>query len=52
MKEGVLFTLLKADEQTVLKLTATHDFYVALENKGVGEYITVLKADGNISITQ
>lgn len=52
MKEGVSFTLLKADEQTVLKLTATHDFYVALENKGVGEYITVLKADGNISITQ
>ena len=52
MKEGVVFTLLKADENTVEKLNATYEFYLALENKGAGKYITVLEDNGNISIKQ
>ncbi len=52
MKEGCSFKVLKADEETVLKLNATYDFYLALENKGVNEYVTVLGDDGKISIRQ
>ncbi|MBQ3235717.1 MAG: FtsQ-type POTRA domain-containing protein [Clostridia bacterium] len=52
MKEGVTFTILKADDKTVDKLNATYTFYLALENKGEGSYITVLGDDGNISIRQ
>ena len=52
MKEGVEFTIFKADQSTLQKLTATYQFYTALENKGVGEYITVLEDNGNITIKQ
>ena len=52
MKEGVTFKVLKANERTVDKLTATFNYYLALENKGVGEYVTVLGDDGNISIRE
>ena len=52
MKEGVSFTLLKADEKTLEKIDATYAFYLALDNKGAGEYITVLEDNGNISIKQ
>lgn len=50
MREGVTFTLLKANEKTVEKLQATFDFYKNLSNKGYGEYITVLEDSGNITI--
>lgn len=52
MKEGCVFKILKADEETELKLNATYDFYLSLENKGVNEYVTVLGDDGKISIRQ
>ena len=52
MKEGVTFNLLKADEKTVEKLNATYEFYLALENKGLGEYITVLEDNGKITVKQ
>ena len=50
MKEGVVINLLKADEMTVEKLNATYEFYLALENKGFGEYITVLEDNGKITV--
>lgn len=52
MKEGVIFNVLKADEKTVQKLNATYEFYLALENKGFGEYITVLEDNGKITVKQ
>ena len=52
MKEGVVFNIFKADEKTVEKLRATYEFYLSLENKGVGEYITVLEDGGNITVKQ
>ena len=52
MKEGVTFNLLKADEMTLEKLNATYEFYTLLENKGYGEYITVLEDGGKITIKQ
>ncbi len=52
MKEGVKFTIVKADVLTSEKLIATYEFYLALENKGVGEYIVVLEDNGNITIKQ
>ncbi len=52
MKEGCTFKILKADVETELKLNATYEFYLALENKGVGDYVAVLGDDGNISIRQ
>ncbi len=52
MKEGVTFNLLKADEMTAEKLSATYEFYVSLENKGFGEYITVLEDGGKITVKQ
>ena len=52
MKEGVTFNVLKADEQILEKLKATYEFYSALDNKGYGEYITVLEVGGNITVKQ
>ena len=52
MKEGVSFTLLKADEKTLEKIDATYAFYLGLDNKGEGEYITVLEDNGAITIKQ
>lgn len=52
MKEGVTFNILKADEQILEKLQVTYTFYSSLENKGVGEYITVLEDGGNITVKQ
>lgn len=52
MKEGVSFSLLKADEKTVEKINATYEFYTLLENKGFGEYITVLEDNGEITVKQ
>ena len=52
MKEGVTFNILKADEQILEKLQVTYAFYSSLENKGVGEYITVLEDGGNITVKQ
>ncbi len=51
-KEGVTFNLLKADENILEKLQATYEFYLSLENKGFGEYITVLEDGGNITVKQ
>lgn len=50
-KEGSTFTILKADEKTSEKLAYTFSFYDSLSNKGVGDYETVLKDDGNISVS-
>lgn len=52
MREGVTFTILKANEKTLEKLHATYEFYKNLSNKGYGEYITVLEDSGNITIKQ
>ncbi len=52
MREGVTFTILKANEMTLEKLQKTFDFYKDLSNKGYGEYITVLEDSGNITIKQ
>ncbi len=52
MREGVTFTILKANEKTLEKMQATFEFYKNLSNKGYGEYITVLEDSGNITIKQ
>ena len=52
MKEGVCFKILKANEQTELKINKTLEFYQNLSNKGAGEYVTVLENNGNITVKQ
>lgn len=52
MREGVTFTLMKANESSLDKLKATYEFYKDLSNKGHGDYITVLEDSGKISIKQ
>ena len=52
MKEGVMFTISKADVESYNKIKGTYEFYLELENKGAGEYITVLEDNGKITVKQ
>lgn len=52
MKEGVSFKILKANEETILKINKTLEFYSTLSNKGYGEYVAVLENSGNVTVKQ
>ena len=52
MKEGVKFTISKSDVESYNKIKETYEFYLELENKGAGEYITVLEDNGKITVKQ
>lgn len=52
MREGVSFTIVKADAFTIEKINKTYEFYTALQNKGEGSYITVREDNGSVTVKQ